>query len=133
MCGQYLLGNMLSALYNKNFFYEVPVNVKYSHLCEEVLMIMKDNGYIERYDVVNNEGKKSIDIILSVVDGKKNINFFKLISKLGCRVYMSVKQLKKMSSYNPYSLVLVSTSKGVKNISDAITEKIGGEVLCEIF
>ena len=133
MCGQYLLGNMLSALYNKNFFYEIPVNVKYSHLCEEVLMIMKDNGYIDSYDVVDEGGKKSINIILSIVDGKKNINSFKLISKLGCRVYMSVKQLKKMSSYNPYSLVLVSTSKGVKNISDAITDKMGGEVLCEIF
>ena len=124
---------MLSALYNKNFFYEVPVNVKYSHLCEEVLMIMKDNGYIESYDIANEEGKKTINIVVSVIDGKKNINSFKLISTLGRRVYMSVKQLKKVFNYNPYSLVLVSTSKGVKNISDAIADNTGGEVLCEIF
>ena len=49
---------MLSALYNKNCFYNNPVRVEYSKLCEGVLKMMKEGGYVNRYDVIENEGKK---------------------------------------------------------------------------
>lgn len=133
MSGKYLLGNMLSALYNKNCFYNNPVKVVYSGLCEGVLKTMHDNGYIDKYSVVDDGGKKSINVWLKIVNNKKNINSFKLISKPGCRVYLSVAELKKKVMYNKFALLLVSTSKGVMNASEAVSNNIGGEVLCQIF
>jgi len=133
MAGKYLLGNMLSAIYNKNCFYDVPVNVVYSNLCAGVLVEMQKYGYINKFDVVEKENKKSIDVYLRTVNGVKNINSFKLISKPGRRIYNSVDELKKKVAYNPYSLILVSTSKGIMAIADAVEQSVGGEVLCEIF
>ena len=46
MSGRFLIGNMLSAIHNKNAFYNEPVVVEYNTLCESVLNILKDNGYI---------------------------------------------------------------------------------------
>ena len=47
MSGKYLLGNMLSAIHNKKFFYEKPVVVEYNGLCEDVLKVMESAGYVK--------------------------------------------------------------------------------------
>lgn len=133
MSGKYLLGNMLSALYNKSYFYNEPVNVVYSNLCESVLKVMKENGYVYNYVVVEKDAKKSINVWPQIVNGNKNMNSFKLISKPSRHIHLSVKELKKKLCYNPFALLLVSTSKGVMEASNAVRNNIGGEVLCEIF
>ena len=68
-----------------------------------------------------------------VFSGKKVINTFRLFSKPSRRIYENVNELKKRYSYNPYALCIVSTSKGVMKIDEAVKNNIGGEVLCEIF
>ena len=133
MAGKYLLGDMLSALRNKEFFYDTPVVVSYNLLCFEVLEVMKKNGYVSKYALVETNGKKTINVWVMIVNGKSSINTFKLISKPGRRLYMSVKELKKRFSYNPFALLLISTSRGVMSASDAIDNNIGGELLCEVF
>ena len=133
MSGKYLLGNMLSALYNKSYFYNEPVNVVYSSLCENVLKVMKENGYVYNYVVVEKDAKRSIDVWPQIVNGNKNMNSFKLISKPSRHIHLSVKELKKKLCYNPFALLLVSTSKGVMDASEAVKNNVGGEVLCEIF
>ena len=133
MSGKYLLGNMLSAMSNKRYFYDIPVVVEYSKLCENVLKVIKQAGYIADYNVVDNEGKKSIEVLLRIINGKKAMNTFKLLTKPGCRYYITAQDLKKKLKYNEFSLCIVSTSSGVMNSVDAVEKNIGGEVLCEIF
>ena len=133
MSGKYLLGNMLSSFYNKNYFYNEPVNVVYSNLCENVLKVMKENGYVYDYVVVEKDAKRSINVWPQIVNGNKNMNSFKLISKPSRHIHLSVKELKKKLCYNPFVLLLVSTSKGVMEASEAVKKNVGGEVLCEIF
>ena len=134
MSGKYLLGNMLSALHNKVCFYADPLTVLYSGLCENVLRLMQDNGCVSHYKITNEGNKKNINVWLKIVNGnQKNINFFRLFSKPGNRVYRSVDELKKQFSYNPFSLILLSTPIGVLKIDDAIAKNVGGELLCEIF
>ena len=133
MSGKYLLANMLSAFGNKNYFYDNPVVVEYNKVCEMVLNIAKQAGYVKDYNVVESDGKKNIEVWLKIIAGKKVINDFKLFSKPSRRIYENVDELKKRYSYNPYSLCIVSTSKGIMIVNDAIENNIGGEVLCEIF
>ena len=130
---KFLLGNMLSAMQNKKYFYDRPVVVEYNALCKDVLDVLAENGYIKSYEVKNVNNKKSIDVLLKVVNDRKMINSFKLISTPGCRIYKNCDELKKLQSYNPFALNIVSTSKGVMTIGEAIENKVGGELLCEIF
>lgn len=133
MSGKFLIGNMLSAMYNKNAFYDVPVIVEYNLLCENVLKILLNSGYINEYKVVKNGNKKSIEVYLKVFNKQKVINSFKLLSTPGRRLYNDLSELKHRYSFNPYSLVIVSTSKGVMPIVEAIQNKVGGQLVCEIF
>ena len=133
MSGKFLVGNMLSAMYNKNAFYNDPVIVEYNLLCENVFKILLNNGYINEYKVLDNGNKKSIEVYLKVFNKKKVINSFKLLSTQGSRLYNDLAELKYRYSFNPFSLVIVSTSKGVMTIADAIKNKVGGQLVCEIF
>ena len=133
MSGKFLVGNMLSAMYNKNAFYNEPVIVEYNLLCENVLKILLNNGYINEYKVIDNDNKKSIEVYMKVFNKKKVINSFKLLSTPGRRLYNDLAELKYRYSFNPFSLVIVSTSKGVLTITDAIKNKVGGQLVCEIF
>ncbi len=133
MCGKFLLGNMLSSISNKVSFYEIPVEVEYNKLCENVVKVMKDYGYIDDYIVVENDNKKNIKIFLRTLHNKKIINSVKLLTKPGRRIYLDKDELKKRFKYNDCILGIVSTSKGVLSIADSIKNNIGGELLCEIF
>ena len=95
MSGKYLLANMLSAIGNKNYFYDVPVVVEYNKICADVLQLMKQYGYIKDYCVINDNDKKSIEVLLRIIAGKKVLNSCKLFSKPSRRIYESVDELKK--------------------------------------
>ena len=132
MCSKYLIGDMLSALDGKRCFYNLPVSVDYSGVCEGILSVMQNYGYVESFSV-SGEKNKSIDVILRLFNGKKTLNSFKLYSKPSRRLYRTKEELRKMIKYSEYSLLIVSTSKGVMSAGEAVKLGIGGEVLCEIF
>ena len=133
MSNKFLIANMMSALYNKKYFFNTPVVVEYSKICEKILDKMLSNGYIKSYEVVNDNGRKNINVVLRTMNGVKVINSIKLFSKPCRRLYVDVLSLKKMMMRNEYSLVLLSTSKGVLTMSEAIKNNVGGEIICEIF
>ena len=49
---------MLSAIGNKNYFYDDPVVVEYNKTCEAVIEIAKRSGYIKDYRIIDNNSKK---------------------------------------------------------------------------
>lgn len=133
MSGKFLLANMLSSIGNKISFYDIPVEVEYNKICENVLRVMKDYGYIESFNVCEEDNKKTIKIILSTLNNKKVINSFKVLTKPGRRFYINNDDLKKRFKYNDCILGIISTSNGVMSVEQAVEKKIGGELLCEIF
>ena len=124
---------MLSSIGNKISFYDIPVEVEYNKICENVLRVMKDYGYIESFNVCEEDNKKTIKIILSTLNNKKVINSFKVLTKPGRRFYINNDDLKKRFKYNDCILGIISTSNGVMSVEQAVEKKIGGELLCEIF
>ena len=133
MSGKFLLANMLSSIGNKISFYDIPVEVEYNKICEYVLRVMKDYGYIASFNVCEEDNKKTIKIILSTLNNKKVINSFKVLTKPGRRFYINNDDLKKRFKYNDCILGIISTSNGVMSVEQAVEKKIGGELLCEIF
>jgi small subunit ribosomal protein S8 len=104
----------------------------YSKMVEAVMKVFQEKGYIESYKVVDENGKKSINVVLKYNEaGKPVINEIKRISKPGRRVYKKSAEIKKFK--NGYGTIVVTTPAGVLSNDDAHTKGVGGEVLCSIW
>lgn len=98
-----------------------------------VLAVLKNEGYIRNYEVVNiRENITGLKVELKYdVNGKPVITEIKRVSKPGRRVYSKIADLKK--HYNGLGLVIVSTPSGIMSDHDARVANVGGEVLCVVF
>ena len=104
----------------------------HSNVVEATLKILADKGYIDSYNVVEENNKKLINVVLKDDEnGKSVINEVKRISKPGRRVYQGKDDIKRFK--NGYGTIIVSTSKGVMSGADANKNGVGGEVLCTIW
>lgn len=104
----------------------------HSNVVEATLKILADKGYIDSYNVVEENNKKFINVVLRYDEnGKSVINEVKRISKPGRRVYQGKDDIKRFK--NGYGTIIVSTSKGVMSGADANKNGVGGEVLCTIW
>jgi small subunit ribosomal protein S8 len=126
------LGDMLTRIRNAQMRSRSKVTTPASKLRERVLEVLRDEGYIRGFALVDFEGGKSeIEIELKYYDGEPVIREIKRISKPGRRVYSSVRELPTIA--NGLGVAILSTPKGVMSDSRARTENVGGEVLCSVF
>jgi len=103
--------------------------VKKTKLIEELLKIMKREGYIENYK--DSDQLYMIDITLKYINGKSVIDDLKRISKLSRRVYVGKKSIPRV--YNNFGIAILTTSKGVITDKEARSLGVGGEVLCYVW
>lgn len=97
------------------------------NICESFLKILWDEGFISGYKV-STQNKNKFEIYLKYTNnGKPVVNSLKFLSKPGQKVYYSVKQIWKLNACN--TLIIFSTNKGLKSLSDCQKNKIGGEPL----
>ncbi len=104
----------------------------HSKMMESIVDIFQEKGYIESYNVVEEEGnKKYINVVLKYENDKPVITEIKRISKPGRRIYRGKEDIKRFK--NGYGTIVVSTSKGVLANDVAYKEGVGGEVICSIW
>jgi len=107
-------------------------NVQYSKLKENVLKILKDNNFIKEYKVIDNNNKKNISITLrEVTNPVQDIPVVKFYSKPSRRVYVSYKELRKVAG--GLGIGVISTNKGVMTTKNAKINKVGWELIFEIY
>tara|TARA_B100000315_G_C14398202_1_gene505222 strand:+ start:100 stop:498 length:399 start_codon:yes stop_codon:yes gene_type:complete len=112
---------------NKSFTYCLS-----SNLNNNVLKVLKDEGYIRNYQTVDiRESISKIKIELKYHEGVPVIKRIKRISKPGIRVYSKIKELPK--PYGGLGISIISTPKGVMSDQKARVNNVGGEILCEVF
>lgn len=102
-----------------------------SKLVRQVMEILKSEGFIESFSDVEIEGKPALQLNLKYVDGISAIRELKRVSKPGIRNYVGYRDLKRVRSGQ--GIAIVSTSKGVMTAHQARQQKVGGEVICEIW
>ena len=108
------------------------VNVPSSRLKVEVAKILKEEGYIKNFKVIDDNKQGILNVSLKYgEDGASVISGLRRISKPGCRIYCTKDSIPKV--LDGLGLVIVSTSKGV--LSGRKCEEIGagGEVLCSVW
>ena len=125
------VGDLLTRIRNAQMRNKSKVSSPNSRLRESVLDVLKTEGYIRGYAVVEREGRSEIEIELKYFDGEPVIREIERISKPGRRVYSSVRNLPRIN--NGLGVAIVSTPKGVMADHDARDANVGGEVLCTVF
>ena len=105
------------------------VTVPYSKMKEEILRILKKNGYIVDYSHVADT--HSFVVSLQDVRKSKYIPSFRRISRPGQRIYIKTSDIRK--SRNGVGIFILSTPKGIITGYEAHSLGVGGELLCEIF
>ncbi len=125
------LGDLLARIRNAQMRNKSKVSSPSSKLRESVLEVLKAEGYIRGYAVVEHEGRSEIEIELKYFEGEPVIREIERISKPGRRVYTSVRNLPRIN--NGLGVAIVSTPKGVMADHDARDANVGGEVLFTVF
>ena len=126
------LSDMLTRIRNAHSVNKRATYCLSSNLNNNVLKVLKDEGYIRNFvkeDI--REGISHIKIELKYHEGVPVIKRIKRISKPGIRVYSKIKELPK--PYGGLGISIISTPKGVMSDQKARANNVGGEILCEVF
>jgi small subunit ribosomal protein S8 len=119
-----LLWNMFANIQNGQLAKKIFVVQKKKKICESVLNILWDGGFILGYKTVEEDPTK-IKIYLKYYKNKPVIQTLKSVSKPGSRIYYSTKQIWKIDSNKTF--LIISTNKGLKTLMECKKLKIGGE------
>lgn len=122
---------MLTRIRNANRVGRRLVLIPKSKICLGIAQVLKDEGYIEDFDVVEVAPQSQIRIRLKYANtGGKVIHTIDRQSKPGRRLYTKVDDLPKV--LNGMGISIVSTSKGVMSDRRARENNVGGELLCTV-
>lgn len=126
------LGDMLTRIRNAQLRRRPKVVTPASNLRAHVLDVLAEEGYIRGYTRVDHKGGHSqLEIELKYLNGQPAIRKIKRVSKPGRRVYSQLRDLPTVS--NGLGVAILSTPKGVMSDTRAREEKVGGEILCDVF
>ena len=108
------------------------VDIPASNIKKGIAEIMKNTHFISDYSLIETDGvKKFISLKLKYNDGVSVIEGLKRISKPGIRTYKDSESIPRVR--NGLGIAVISTSKGLMTDKQARAQKIGGEVICEIW
>ena len=122
------IADLLTRIRNASMASKEVISVPYSNLKNEVLKIMKDKGYILDAKTVKGEKFREIEVTLKKLDEPLHI---KRISKPGQRIYVKRTSIPRV--LDGLGIAILSTPKGVLDDNEARRQKVGGEILCEIY
>lgn len=127
------LSDMLTRIRNAACATHESVEIPASKLKIKVAALLKKEGYVSSYEVVeSNSLQKSIRIFLKYGPrGEKLITGIKRVSRPGLRVYTTSKEAPRV--LGGLGISIISTSCGLRTDREARKEKIGGEVLCQLW
>ena len=127
------IADMLTRIRNANTAKHDTVDVPASKMKIAIADILLNEGYIAKYDIVEDGAFKTIRITLKygVDKNEKVISGLKRISKPGLRVYASSEELPRV--LGGLGTAIISTNQGVITDKEARKLQIGGEVLCFVW
>ena len=127
------IADMLTRIRNANTAKHDTVDVPASKMKLAIANILVDEGYIAKYDLVEDGAFKTIHITLKYGADKneKVISGLKRISKPGLRVYDNTEDIPKV--LGGLGTAIISTNKGVVTDKEARKLGVGGEVLCFVW
>ena len=125
------IGDMLARIKNSQSRNHKKVEMPSSNFKTKIADVLKSEGYINNFNVANNDNKNVLIIDLKYNSGSPVITVIERISRPGRRIFTSAESLPKIN--NGLGIAIVSTPKGVMTDIEARKQKVGGEVICKVF
>jgi len=126
------LSDLFSRIRNAQMRNKPIVSSPVSKLRENILDVLKKEGYIRGYSITKHStGREELDIELKYDDKGPVISNITRISKPGRRVYSGAERIPFI--HNGLGISIISTSKGVMSDNEARQQKVGGEIICKVF
>ena len=120
------LSNVLTSLRNAELASRTSVSLTNTKASKALLDVLLAHGYLHSVGVDAETSKLHIELIQPIVR-----HHFKRISKPSRRVYIEVDKIKAVRQGT--GILVISTSKGVMTGKEAREQRVGGEVLCEVY
>ena len=126
------ISNMLSAINNALMASHPALDVPFSKFKFEIAKILEKEKFIEKAEKRGKKIKKTIKMTLKYdIDKKPMISKIRRISKQGRRFYTPAQKIKLLKG--GLGISIISTTKGLMSSKEARKQKLGGEVICEIW
>ena len=125
------IADALTRIRNANQVNHSNVLIPASKLKVELVKLLKEEGYVEDYEIKEDKGFKVIDVTLKYFNKKPVITNLKRVSTPGLRTYSKAKNLPRV--FDGMGIAVISTSKGLMTDKAARTQNLGGEVLCYVW
>ena len=126
------VSDMLTQIRNANAIRKKRVTMPASRMRVAIAQVLKEEGFLRGYEMTPGKPSSSITLELSYgQDGEQVIRSIVSVSKPGCRVYASCKELAPVLLGQ--GIQVLSTNRGVMSDRRARQEKLGGEILAKIW
>ena len=126
------IADMLTSIRNAQAARKETVSVPYSKIKMEIAKVLAKEKFIKEADHKGKKINKIIDIVLNYDSlNRPAITSLKRVSKPSRRIYSPSSKIKKIRQ--GFGFQILSTPRGILSGKDARREKIGGEVICEVY
>ena len=126
------ISDMLTRIRNAGMARKAETVMPSTKILVAIAKILKDEGYIEDYEVIEKRPQNQLRVALRYgADKRHSIREIKRVSKPGLRVYAGKDAIPRVRS--GLGIAVVSTPQGVMTGYEARRRGIGGEVLCTVF
>jgi len=126
------IADMLTRIRNAIKVKHKEVSIPSSRTKVEIAKVLKDEGYIKNFKVVDDNKQGILNIMLKYTENNQStISGLRRISKPGCRIYCKKESIPKV--LDGLGIAIISTSKGITVGKKCEEISIGGEVLCYIW
>ena len=125
------IGDMLARIKNSQLRNHKKVEMPSSNFKMKIADVLKNEGYINGFNVDKNDNKQVLIIDLKYNSGSPVITVIERVSRPGRRIFSSAESLPKIN--NGLGIAIISTPKGVMTDIDARKQKVGCEIICKVF
>ena len=124
------IADMLTRIRNAQMVEKPTVSMPASKVKAAIAQVLKDEGYIDGFQVKSADGKNELEIALKYYAGRPVIERIERVSRPGLRVYRGRNAIPQVQ--NGLGVAIVTTPQGVMTDRKARATGVGGEVLCYV-
>jgi len=126
------ISDMLARIRNASIARNDRADMPHSFLKQHIAEVLKSEGFLDDVRVSDGEGKKTLTIVLRYGRDKASaIDGVRRVSAPGRRVYVRFDRIPRVRS--GMGISILSTSSGVMTDKEARKQRVGGELLCEVW
>jgi small subunit ribosomal protein S8 len=126
------IADMLTRIRNAVRARHPRVDMPASKLKAEIARIMKEEGYLSTYKIVDENKKKVLRVFFRYTNDRRSVlTGLRRVSRPGCRRYVAKNEIRAV--VGGMGISILSTPRGIMTGQSARKEGVGGELLCEVW